>query len=246
MHQAHRAQDQAWKAHVEQIGNDQSFLTNPRKSRVFHCHITKDSDLFDRKTQSYVGLMMFSYEHQLKFKLNGHHCQRGDILIKKTASFNSNHSARRGIYDTLFKSFSTRSIDERFAGIGFSCINGQWRFDNLVHDHQQFLPFEYRILDMFLLTHWLTTERVPCHVQEMESQVKDLISREFQSVKNHLAEQHSIIESSNLWNELTGDDNNDASEAIDQFNQTTQKEIELIFKAMTRRKNSSAQTTWQG
>ena len=123
-------------------------------------------------------------------------------------------------------------------------INGQWRFDTIVHDHQLFLSFEYRILDMFLLTHWLTTEQVPRHVQEMENQVKDLIGREFQSVKNHLAQQRSTMESSNLWNEMTGTDNNDVATAIDQSNRITETEIELAFKAITRKKNSSALTQW--
>jgi hypothetical protein len=203
---------------------------NPRRSRLTHCHIYPDSDKFYFDIDSYVGLLLFSYDNQLKFVLNGHYCQRGDILIKRVNFFNPTRKSHREIYDILFKWYFGRSIDQRFLGVGFLYLNGKWRFDLIACDDRDLVLYEYRIFDMYLLTHWLTSLNVPPHnVREMEMNAKNLLFEQYELVKKKLIE----IENTELlteWIDLIGSDITDLKFSTEKFLQTIEKEMENFFK----------------
>ncbi|CAF0980998.1 unnamed protein product [Adineta ricciae] len=213
--------------------NAQEFLINLRRSRLTHFHICTGSDGFNTNIDSYVGFLVFSYDNQSKFILNGHHCQRGDIVIKQM--HNLHHVSSRGVYDTLFKWYYNRSLDEKFFGIGLLYSNKKWRFDLLSHDRKDILPFEYRIFDMYLLTHWLTHDSLPRNVREMELDAKGLLMNQFEIVKDKLNGGQST-DLSESWNEFIGSDIKDLHMAMKLFIQTTEQEIEAIFKQIEERK----------
>ena len=213
--------------------NTQGILINPRRSRLTHFHICTCSDEFNTNIDSYVGLLVFSYDNQSKFILNGHHCQRGDIVIKQMQ--NLHHVSSRGVYDALFKWYFNRSLDEKFFGIGLLYSNKKWRFDLLSHDRKDILPFEYRIFDMYLLTQWLTHDNLPHNVQEMELDAKRLLMRQFEIVKNKLNDGQNK-DLSESWSEFIGSDIKDLHIAMKLFIQTTEQQIETIFKQTEERK----------
>jgi hypothetical protein len=229
---------------LSEINNDtttigQQRLTNPRRSRLIHFHICAGSDQFNSNIGSYVGLLIFSYDNQSKFKLNGRHSQRGDIMIKQTKFFNHPHTTRRGIYDALFKWYFDCLLSERFFGTGFLCVNGKWRFDLITYDERELYSYEYRLLDMFMLTHWLTTLNLAHNVQEMEMNAKDLLENQFDLVKKIFVDQEKRTDLVKNWNEKIGTDSNDLQLAIEQFNEGIEKEIKTIFRQIDIKKNVS-------
>lgn len=230
--QLHRKENQFLENDDDLIVNPRALLTNPRRSRLIHFHIYPESDEFDLNVDYYVGLLLFSYDDQSKFILNGHHCQRGDILIKKMNSFSVTDKLHREIYDLLFKSYFGRGLDDKLFGAGFIYVNKKWRFDLITYDDRNLYPYEYRIFDLYLLTHWLTQLNLPPNAQEMEVDAKTLLMELYGLVEKRLTEQENN-ELFNNWNEFIGNNMEDLRISIEKFYQTIDKEIEIIFKKTT-------------
>ena len=237
--QLHRSEIKLLKANNDRVESESQRLTNCRRSRLSHFHICMVSDQFDFNNDSYVGLLIFSYDNQSKFLLNGHYCQRGDIIIKRMSFFNSTQTMHRGIYHALFKWYFGRSIDDKFFGIGFLCFNKTWRFNLFSCNDRNLFLYEYRILDMFMLTHWLTQSIVPCNVQEMEIIAKDLLLKQYDVTKKRLINQENS-ELLNSWINFTGSDENDLQLAIKQFIETIESEISIIIEEIDMRAHISS------
>jgi len=229
VNQLHRTEKQLLEIDTNSIENGQLTLTNPRRSRLIHFHILTESDEFNIDIDSYVGLLIFSYDNQSKFILHGHHCQRGDILIKQMNYFNRTQKVYRGIYDSLFKWYFGHSMDEKFFGIGFIYLNEKWQFDLITYDDKDLFSYEYRIFDLYLFTHWLTQIHLAHNAQEMEINAKNLLLEQFDIVKKKLNEQENT-ELLIIWNDFIGSNIEDLQLCIEKFNQTVEKEIEIIFK----------------
>lgn len=235
------------KSNVEEIRNqtdlfqsDENYLMNPKRSRLYHLNILPQSDRFDDEQQSYVGLMIFSYNGQERFQLNKHFSRQGDLLIKKINTFplhlrqNQYPISRRGIYQTLFKWFFAENLDERFFGVGFIYDNEQWRFDTITSDYRQLLPFEYRILDLFLLTHWLNDQPVAHYVQKMEDEAKEILQNQFRSFQQRLTNPSQIKEFIEIAQKMFSLDKNEFFQAIEYFQETIEAEIQLLFQLFTK------------
>lgn len=205
------------------------FLMNPRRSRFIHFNIRSESDEFNTNINSYVGLVVFSYENQSRFVLNDRHCQRGDIIVKQIKNFNSTQINHRGIYDGLFKWYFGRSIDHSFFGIGFICLNNRWRFDLLSLTRQKVLLYEYRAFDMFMLTHWLNQSVAERDVIELEMNAERILWSQYDTVKKILNNQDNTILLNN-WKESIGSDEKDFEVAIKLFVQAMENDIESYFK----------------
>ncbi|CAF3556073.1 unnamed protein product [Rotaria sordida] len=227
----HRQEIKLSDIHNDIMKIEPQYLTNHRRSRFIHFHICTGSDEFKFNIGSYVGLVIFSYDNQSKFILNGHYCQRGDILIKQMKFFNYQQTTHRGIYDALFKWYFGRVIDENFIGIGFLCLNEKWRFDLITYNDKEIFLYEYRLLDMFMLTHWLTQFIIAHNVHDMEMNAKDILLQQYNIVKKKLINQENK-ELLNNWNEFIGSDAKDLKLAIKKFIQTTENDIEIIFKEL--------------
>ena len=228
--QLHRPEINSSQLNNDPINTEKLLLTNPRRSRLIHFHICTTSDEFNFDINSYVGLLIFSYDNQSKFILNGHHAQRGDIIIKQIKFLSPAQNINRGLYDALFKWYFGRLIDQRFFGVGFLCSNGKWRSDLITFDDRELYRYEHHIFDMFILTHWLTTPYTTAKdAQEMELNAKDLLLKQYDIVKKKLIHQENEDLLKN-WEEFIGSGVNDLKIAIEQFSQTIEKEIESIFK----------------
>ncbi len=227
--QLYRSEKQLSGVDENPVENPKSLFYNPRRSRLTHFHIGADSDKFYFDIDSYVGILLFSYDNQSKFILNGHYCQRGDILIKKMNFFNPTQKSHREIYDILFKWYFGRSIDQRFLGVGFLYLNGKWRLDLIACDDRDLFLYEYRIFDMYLLTHWLTSLSIERDAQEMEMNAKNLLLEQYDVVKKKLIEIENT-ELLNEWIELIGSDVGDLKLSTEKFIQTIEKEIDNFFK----------------
>ncbi|CAF3321271.1 unnamed protein product [Rotaria socialis] len=227
--QLHRAEIKSSDVTDCTINIEPQIFTNRRRSRFIHFHMCTASDEFYLSVGAYVGLVIFSYQNQSKFILNGHHCQRGDILVKQTKLFSSTQTVHRGIYDALFKWYFGRVIDENFSGIGFICSNDKWRFDLITHNDREIFLYEYRVFDMFMLTHWLTRSIIAHNVHDMEVHVKDLLLKQYDVVKKKLISQENT-ELLNCWKELIGSDSKDLDLAIKQIILTIKNDIENYFQ----------------
>ncbi|CAF3658550.1 unnamed protein product [Rotaria sp. Silwood1] len=234
--QLHRSEIKLSEINNDIIQTKPHYLINYRRSRFIHFHICTGSDKFNFNVGSYVGLVIFSYDNQSKFILNGHHCQRGDIIIKQMKFFNHQHTIHRGIYDALFKWYFGRAIDENFIGIGFLCLNEKWRFDLITYNDKEIFLYEYRILDMFMLTHWLTQFIIAHNVHDMEMNANDILFKQYDIVKKKLINQKNS-ELLNSWNEFIGSDAKDLELAIKQFIQTIENDIEILSKEFDTKTN---------
>jgi hypothetical protein len=235
--QLYRTEKQLGNIHDDPIVTPESYLTNPRRSRLTHCHLCSNSDKFSLGTDYYVGFLIFSYNNQSRFILNNHHCQRGDILIKQKNSFLQTQRPDRGLYDALFKWYFGRVIDEKFFGLGFIYFNNKWRFDLLANDDRDLFFYEYRIFDMYLLTHWLTQDHLAHHVQEMEIHARTLLFEQYNLVQGKLIEEGNS-DLFDKWTEIVGSDIEDLMLSIGKFHQTIEKEIEILFEETNIRTNS--------
>jgi len=127
-------------------------------------------------------------------------------------------------------------MDEKFFGVGFLYLNGKWRFDLIRYDDRDLFSYEYRIFDMYILTHWLTQFNLPHNVQEMEINAKNLLLEQYDLVKKKLIGQ-DYAELLNKWNEFIGGDIENLQLSIEKFTQTIDKEIEIIFNETNIRTN---------
>jgi hypothetical protein len=236
--QLHRPEKELLPKDDDPIEIQQPYLGNPRRSRLVHCHICTESDEFSFDIDSYVGLLIFSYDNQPKFILNSHHCQRGDIIIKQINSFSRTQKMFRGLYDNLFRWYFNRSIDEKFFGVGFLYLNGKWRFDLITYDDRDLFTYEYRIFDMYILTHWLTQLNIPHNVQEMERNAKYLLLEQYDIVQKKLIELENTELLLDNWIEFIDGNKEDLKLSIEIFHQIIGKEIDIIFKESTIRTNS--------
>ena len=228
--QLQRTEKQLTVVSNDSIESPPTLLTNPRRSRLIHFHLDLDADQFHFDVDSYIGLLIFSYDNQAKFILNGHHCQRGDILIKQTNFFERTQKSHRELYASLFKWYFARLIDQRFVGLGFLYMNNKWRFDSITFDEREFFPYEYRLFDMYLLTHWLTEMNTERHIRELEINARDLLSDQYQLVRRRLEQGLENRELLNNWIDFLGSDSTELKLSIEKFLQLVEKEIEVIFK----------------
>jgi ubiquitin-large subunit ribosomal protein L40e len=95
-------------------------------------HFSCSSDRFD-PTDCFVGLIIFGYNRQVDFRLNGKHCKAGYILIKKNKAVEHIQTSQHTWYSRLFKWFFNEEISERFIGAGFSFNLVDWTFNTHAH-----------------------------------------------------------------------------------------------------------------
>jgi len=237
INQLYRTEQQFDDLDAEPNENQFSFLVNPRRSRLIHFYIYPQSDEYSYDIDSYVGLLLFSYDNQSKFILNNHHCQRGDILIKSLQTFPSNSlQSSRGYYDRLFKWFFDRSLDERFFGLGFLYDKNKWHFDLIAYDNRDLFFYEYCMFDMFILTHWLNKFEVPHHVIDMEILARNILIEENEIVQKKLCEQNQndLLQ---IWIEYVGSDANDFRLSLEKLQKNMANELKILIEESSQQSN---------
>ena len=231
-----------WNSSMINETNEESakFLGNSKRSRLFNFHVHPDSDRFENFNQSYVGLMLFSYKQQLRFILGQRYCQIGDIFIRKLSSSDRETTGRRFIYDNLFNQYFSRIFDQNLLAVGFYYDDGRFQFDTITSNHQQLLwPFEYRILDMFILTRWFLAEKLQLNVSEMENRVIFLIDQQYQRTIKRINDLKNSSEFVKRWNEITGTDQDELSNAIQKIQSSIEKEADVLNEMRKRPKLDS-------
>ncbi|CAM4750276.1 unnamed protein product [Rotaria magnacalcarata] len=105
-------------------------------------HISCSSDRFD-PYGNFVGMIVYGYNGQSDFYLNGRHCRAGYMLIKNVNSIN--HIPTDTMHKKLFKWFFGIDLPSEFSGGGFAYQNGTWKHNSfsfninadLYHDTQK-------------------------------------------------------------------------------------------------------------
>jgi hypothetical protein len=94
-------------------------------------HISCSSDSFNEDKRM-AGLIVYSFDDQQKFEMNGHRCRTGYILIKESDNIAQIQSTQGIVHGKLFKWFFGIEPNNRFVGAGFSLLNGKLEFNSSV------------------------------------------------------------------------------------------------------------------
>jgi hypothetical protein len=92
-------------------------------------HISCSSDSYDAN-QNMAGLIVYSFDNQQMFELNGHRCRTGYILIKATKNIEHVKSSQGIVHGSLFKWFFGIEPDHRFVGAGFALYEKKYKFNS--------------------------------------------------------------------------------------------------------------------
>ncbi|CAF1434624.1 unnamed protein product [Rotaria sordida] len=92
------------------------------------------SDAFD-PWANFIGMIVYGYNGQSDFTLNGKHCKAGYILIKRADAIN--HIQGDTMHKKLFKWFFGRDLDVEFSGGGFAYQNGKWKHNSFSFNTNQ-------------------------------------------------------------------------------------------------------------
>ena len=92
-------------------------------------HISCSSDSYDAK-EDMAGMLVYSFNDQQKFELNGHRCRTGYVLIKTTKNVSHVKSDQGIVHGSLFKWFYGMEPDNRFIGAGFAIRGGKYQFNS--------------------------------------------------------------------------------------------------------------------
>ncbi|CAF2654355.1 unnamed protein product [Rotaria sp. Silwood2] len=114
--------------------------------------ISSFSDAFDPEVDL-IGMIVYGYNGQSNFYLNGKQCIAGDILIKRVDAIN--YIQADTMHKKLFKWFFGQDLDSLFVGGGFAYQNGTWQHhsfsfntnQDFYHDnHREMHPEEQELL----------------------------------------------------------------------------------------------------
>ncbi len=126
---------------------DQSCLTitidtdsNKHLLEMRSAHFSCSSDRFDA-TSNFIGMIVYGYDWQTDFWLNGKHWKTGYVLIKKINAIKHIQTNQNTCFSRLFKWFFNGELSDRFVGTDFSFENGEWKFNsytcsNIINKHQ--------------------------------------------------------------------------------------------------------------
>jgi hypothetical protein len=97
--------------------------------KITSVHISCSSDSYD-PNENMAGLIVYSFDNQQKFELNGHRCQTGYILIKAIKNIQHVKSSQGIVHGSLFKWFFGIEPDNRFVGAGFALHDKKFKFNS--------------------------------------------------------------------------------------------------------------------
>ncbi|CAF4281226.1 unnamed protein product [Rotaria sp. Silwood2] len=144
---------------------------NPKRPtiKVETVHISCSSDSYD-ESEDMGGLIIYSFDNEQMFVLNGHRCRTGYILIKATKNIVQVKSNQGIVHGNLFKWFFGIEPDERFVGAGFSLHEKKFKFNSGVfnarnddyHDDNKSMSegeiylIKYALKELFINDKWKT------------------------------------------------------------------------------------------
>ena len=94
-------------------------------------HVSCSSDNFDPNDKDMAGFVLYSYNNERDFWLNGHHIQAGYILIKKTSNISHISSKYGQVHGSLYKWFFDEEPEDscgKINGFGFAYYRDAWQF----------------------------------------------------------------------------------------------------------------------
>ncbi|CAF3373664.1 unnamed protein product [Rotaria sp. Silwood2] len=92
------------------------------------------SDPFDPWTDL-IGMIVYGYNGQSEFYLNGRHCKAGYILIKRADAIK--HIPGDTMHKKLYRWFFNQELDSVFIGGGFAYQNGEWKHNSFSFNTNQ-------------------------------------------------------------------------------------------------------------
>lgn len=92
-------------------------------------HISCSSDPYD-PNEDMTGMIVYSFNDQQQFELNGHRCRTGYVLIKASKNIAHVQSNQGIVHGSLFKWFFGIEPDNRFVGAGFAIQKEKIKFNS--------------------------------------------------------------------------------------------------------------------
>lgn len=102
---------------------------NNYQYEMHQIHLSCLSDKFNLKN-NFIGFIVYGYNKQNDFRLNGKHCKTGYIIIKTIHSIENIQTIENNLFNKLFKWFFNEELSNRFIGIDFYFENNQWIFNS--------------------------------------------------------------------------------------------------------------------
>ncbi|CAF2271037.1 unnamed protein product [Rotaria magnacalcarata] len=158
-------------------------------------HISCSSDRFD-PYGNFVGMIVYGYNGQSDFYLNGRHCRAGYMLIKNVNSIN--RIPADTMHKKLFKCFFGIDLPSEFSGGGFAYQNGTWKHNSfsfninadLYHDTQKGMhQIEQQLVNaalnrLYINDQWFYSPNLP---------VKEIFSRNTRPIYSDQSSQFTNI-----------------------------------------------------
>eukprot|EP01084_Bolivina_argentea_P300067 517296_1 len=101
-------------------------LENAIKIKSFHVSCQSDKV----KGQDMVGVVIYSYDNKIDWRLNNVHCRSGYIILKSSDNIKHIQCNQGQVHGKCYKSVFGQDIDDKVVGAGFAFFNGKWKFNS--------------------------------------------------------------------------------------------------------------------
>eukprot|EP01083_Nonionella_stella_P288208 980827_1 len=100
--------------------------TMPIHIHSFHVSCQSDQITGDNM----AGVVLYSYDGEQDWYLNGVHCKSGYIVLKLSDSIKDIPSSHGMVHGSCYKSVFGQEIDDKVVGAGFAFFNNKWKFNS--------------------------------------------------------------------------------------------------------------------
>lgn len=98
-------------------------------------HVSCRSDKLDDE-HDYAGMVLWAYNGESKWTVNGIKCRTGYIYIRKSANIEGLKSEQEKVHGKLYKSLFKEDYTDQLFATGFSFHKGSWKFTSFLNKRQ--------------------------------------------------------------------------------------------------------------
>eukprot|EP01084_Bolivina_argentea_P057691 105395_1 len=96
--------------------------------KISSFHVSCKSDKING--QDMVGVILYSYDHKMDWRLNNVHCKSGYIIVKSFDNIKHIKSNQGQVHGKCYKFVFGQDIDDKVVGAGFAFFKGKWKFNS--------------------------------------------------------------------------------------------------------------------
>ncbi len=100
----------------------------PVKSYHVSCRSYKPKEWLGKENLG--GIVLYSYDDELKWKINNVRCKTGYIIVKRIDDIKHLKSKYGIVHGNVYKSVFKKELDKNVIGSGFAYKDGRWKFNS--------------------------------------------------------------------------------------------------------------------